>query len=113
MKKHTQKLMNTISDLLLESEQNRNSDYTLYANYIKIELPTIAPTEYYKVMQDYKKYNIFSFKAVERCRRKIQETAKRNKDLRFLSDKQVEQFRKKLQDKYKEEFGTGVDKKEN
>lgn len=107
MPKHTQKLKKIITELLIKSQWNRNSDYALYADYIKEMLPEVHCTQYYTVMKNYKEYGIFSFKAVERTRRAIQREAKLNGDMSLLSDAQVEKWRKENEQKYREEFTKG------
>ena len=107
MPKHTQKLREVIKELLQKSHWNRNSDYALYADYIKEMLPDVHCTEYYTVMKNHKEYGIFSFKAVERTRRAIQGEAKLNGDISLLSDAQVEKWRKENEIRYREEFTKG------
>lgn len=104
MPKHTQKLREIITELLLKSHWNRNSDYALYADYITKMLPEAHCTEYYNIMKCYKEYGIFSFKAVERTRRAIQREAKLNGNIELLSDAQVEKWRKENEIRYREEF---------
>lgn len=105
--KHTKKLKEIIKNLMYKSEWNRNSDYALYADYIKEMLPEAHPTNYYHIMENYKKFEIFSFKAVERCRRKIQHQAKIEGEIELLSNKQVEKWRKENEQKYIKEFSKG------
>lgn len=105
--KHTQILKEKIRELMYKSQWNRNSDYALYADYIREMLPEAKCTDYYYIMQNYKQYNIFSFKAVERTRRAIQRQAKFDGDINLLSEKQVEKWRKKNEQKYREEFAEG------
>lgn len=104
MKEHTQILKNEIRDLMYESQWNRNSDYALYADYIRKHLPEEKSSNYYNIMQNYKKYNIYSFKAVERARRAIQREAKQKGDIALLSDKQVEKWREENEQVYRREF---------
>lgn len=99
-----EKLRKVIKELLLNSEWNRNSDYALYADYIKTMLPNEESTNYYNIMINYKHFGIFSFKAVERTRRKIQAEAYENGQEELLSSKQVKRYRDELQKVYMAEF---------
>jgi len=105
--KHTKKLMETVKDLLYKSYWNRNSDYALYADYVKEMLPSESPNKYYEIMSHCEAYRICSFKAVERARRKVQEQARINGEIELLSDKQVEKWRKENEQKYIQEFAKG------
>ena len=104
---HTQKLREIIRELMYKSQWNRNSDYALYADYIREMLPEVKSTEYYNIMQNYKEYNIFSFKAVERTRRAIQRQAKLDGEIELLSEKQVEKWRKENEQRYRKKFTKG------
>lgn len=108
--KHTQKLMEIVKDLLYKSYWNRNSDYALYADYIAQMLPNEKPNKYYEIMSHYEEYDICSFKAVERARRKVQEWARINGVIGLLSDKQVEKWRNENEQKYIQEFAKGSEK---
>lgn len=98
------KLKDEIKELLINSKWNRNSDYALYADYIKLKYPGEKPTNYYYIMQHYRDYKIKSIKAVERTRRYLQAEAIKNGDKSILSDKQIKKYRDKLQTVYKANF---------
>lgn len=100
-----QKLKELVMWLMTNIHEDRNSDYALYADYINHERPDIPKTKYYEVMQHHKDYGIFSFKSVERTRRAIQEEARECGEESLLSDKQVQKYRKELEEKYKKEYG--------
>ncbi len=105
--KHIQKLKEVVKELLYKSHWNRNSDYALYADYIKEMLPDEPPNKYYEIMSHCDAYGICSFKAVERARRKVQELAKINGEMGLLSDKQIEKWRKENEQEYIKEFARG------
>lgn len=100
-------LREIIRELLEKSQFNRDDDYALYADYIKSQLPEAKPTQYYEIMQNHGKYFIYSFKTVERVRRIIQKEAKEKDDTRYMSSRQVEEYRKKLEEEFKNEFVGG------
>ena len=100
------KLKSQIKELLINSQWNRNSDYALYADYIKLNYPGEKPTNYYNIMMNYKAYGIYSIKAVERTRRYLQTEAIKNGDMSILSDKQIRRYRDELQTVYKANFAS-------
>ena len=100
------KLKDEIKELLINSQWNRNSDYALYADYIKSKYPGEKSTNYYNIMSEYKAYKIYSFKAVERARRNLQAEALENGDTSILSDKQIKKYRDELQTVYKANFAS-------
>ena len=56
--KHIQKLKEVVKELLYKSHWNRNSDYALYADYIKEMLPDEPPNKYYEIMSHCDAYEI-------------------------------------------------------
>lgn len=103
----THKLREVLMLLMTNSRADRNSDYALYADYINRIRPEILPNRYYEVMKNHKEYGLYSFKAVERERRKIQSEAKEQGEVGLLSDKQVEQWRKEQEEEFKEKYSRG------
>lgn len=101
------KLREVVMLLMTNSRADRNSDYALYADYINRIRPDIQASRYYDVMKNHKEYGLYSFKAVERERRKIQSEAKEQGEISLLSDKQVEQWRKEQEKEYKEKYSKG------
>lgn len=93
-----------IIEIMKKSESSRNSDFTLYAEYIKYYYPNMDKSQYYDVLQHNQKYKLHSFKGIERLRRKIQEEAKKNNDISLLSNKQIAKRRKELEQEYREEY---------
>ncbi len=100
----THKLREVLILLMTNSRVDRNSDYALYADYINRIRPDIASSRYYEAMKNYKEYGLYSFKAVERERRAIQSEAREQGEVSLLSDKQVEQWRKKQEVEYSEKY---------
>lgn len=98
------KLKDEIKELLINSHWNRNSDYALYADYIRLKYAGENSNNYYYIMEHYKDYKIHSFKAVERTRRYLQAEAIKNGDMSILSDKQIKKYRDELQTVYKANF---------
>lgn len=93
-----------IIEIMQKSESSRNSDFTLYAEYIKYYYPKMDKSQYYDVLQHNQKYKLHSFKGIERLRRKIQEEARKNNDISLLSNKQIAKRRKELEQEYREEY---------
>ena len=104
------KLKEVLMLLMTTSKADRNSDYALYADYINRIRPDISANRYYEAMRNHREYGLYSFKAVERERRAIQNQAKMQGELSLLSDKQVEQWRKEQEREYKEQYSGGSNK---
>ena len=102
------KCIEEVKKLMKKSKFNRDDDYALYADYIKLKLPDKKPSEYYEIMQNHGRYNIYSIKTIERARRMIQAEARKNGDESLMSSKEIERYRKELIEEYKKLNAGGV-----
>ena len=92
-----------IYELLLTDPNTREDDMYLYFEYVRKN--KITPTE--DVMLHPHKYNLVTYKTIERSRRKLQEIDRKSKDYKIQSTKQMEVVRRKLELEYKMQFRKG------
>lgn len=92
-----------IYELLLTDPNTREDDMFLYFEYVRKN--KITPTE--DVMLHPHKYNLVTYKTIERSRRKLQEIDRKSKDYKIQSTKQMEVVRRKLELEYKMQFRKG------
>ena len=92
-----------IYELLLIDPNTREDDMYLYFEYVRKN--KITPTE--DVMLHPHKYNLVTYKTIERSRRKLQEIDRKSKAYKIQSTKQMEVVRRKLELEYKMQFRKG------
>lgn len=102
-KEQTQIAKTQIYELLLTDPSTREDDMFLYFEYVRKN--NITPTE--DVMLHPHKYNLVTYKSVERNRRKLQEIDRDSKAYKIQSTKQMEVIRRKLELEYRMEFRKG------
>ena len=97
------KLRNTtmlVRQVLATVPEARNSDNVLYIEVVRLIDQNVLRTPFAVVMQNLKLFNLPSIETVGRCRRKLQA---RFPELR--ADKEVEEFRKGLEEFFREWAG--------
>lgn len=70
------KLENIVLEVLTENEDTRFSDHILYVAVVQKIKPSFKGFNFKTLFELYEYYNLPSFKAVERCRRKLTEIGK-------------------------------------
>ena len=92
-----------IRNILLKYPITRENDMSLYIEYLKEN--NVEPDN--DVLINPERYNLLSFKTVERTRRKLQEIDRETGEYAIQSTRQMQMIRKQLEKEYKETFRKG------
>lgn len=92
-----------IRNILLKYPITRENDMSLYIEYLKEN--NVEPVN--DVLINPERYNLLSFKTVERTRRKLQEIDRETGEYAIQSTRQMQMIRKQLEKEYKETFRKG------
>lgn len=92
-----------IRNILLKYPITRENDMSLYIEYLKEN--NVEPVN--DVLINPERYNLLSFKTIERTRRKLQEIDRDTGEYAIQSTKQMQMIRKQLEKEYKETFRKG------